>query len=220
LKQRYITVIKQPQDQEVEPISSREAAASRLLDAAWDLLTSEGPAALTTRRIAERAGTSTMSIYSRFGGKDGILEELYGQGMLMLEDELSAAPEAPDPRARILELGSAYRRFAVGNPGLYALMFERPLPGFDPSAKARLQALGRTFGILISAVEQASAAGAIQSSDATETSYLFWTSLHGMVSLELTHAVRGDLPGWLIDSSEAAERVYRRGMEVVLSGLR
>jgi hypothetical protein len=44
--------------------------------------------------------------------------------------------------------------------------------------------------------------------------------LHGMVSLELTHAVRGDLPGWLIDSSEAAERVYRRGMEVVLSGLR
>ena len=191
-----------------------------MLEAAWDLLTTEGPAALTTRRLAERAGTSTMSIYSRFGSKDGILEELYEQGMRMLETELAAVPEGPDIRARILDLGSAYRRFAVANPGLYALMFERPVPGFDPSAEARLGALSRTFGILVAAVGQAHGDGLIRSADATETSYLFWTALHGMVSLELTHTARDDLPGWLIDGSEAAERVYRRGMEVVLAGLR
>lgn len=200
-------------------ISAGEAAAARLLDAAWELLTAEGPAALTTRRIAERAGTSTMGIYSRFGSKEGVLEELYTQGMRMLEDELAAVPEGASPRARIVELGFAYRRFAVANPGLYALMFERPVPGFDPSAEMRLSALSRTFGILVSAIERASATGQFRETGAVETSYLFWSALHGMVSLELTHAARDELPGWFIDGEEAAERVYRRGMEALLDGL-
>lgn len=160
-----------------------------------------------------------MSIYSRFGSKEGILEQLYRQGMRLLEEELAAVPEGSDSRTRIVELGSAYRRFALANPGLYALMFERPVPGFDPSAEARLGGLGRTFSILVSTVEEASADGVIRNVDATETSYLFWTALHGMISLELTHAARDDLPGWFIEDGEAAERVYRRGMEVVLAGL-
>ena len=201
-----------------DPISPREVAAERLLEAAWELLTTEGPASLTTRRIAERAGTSTMSIYSRYGSKDGILEELYTQGMRMLEDELAAVPGGTDARARIIELGSAYRRFAVANPGLYSLMFERPVPGFTPSGETRLEALGRTFGILVSAMEEASVEGLIRIADAIETSYLFWAALHGMVSLELTHAERDDLPGWFIDGQEAAERVYEHGMDIVLDG--
>ena len=200
-------------------MQSRDAAAQRLLDAAWDLLTAEGPAALTTRRIADGAHTTTMSIYSRFGSKEGVLEELYAQGMRMLEDELAATPSGHDARARIIELGLAYRRFALANPGLYALMFERPVAGFDPSAQTRLSALSRTFGILVAAVEQAITKRAIGNVNATEISYIFWAALHGMVSLELTHAARDDLPGWFIDGDEAAERVFRHGMEIALAGM-
>jgi len=200
-------------------VQSRDAAAQRLLDAAWDLLTAEGPAALTTRRIADAAQTTTMSIYSRFGSKEGILEELYAQGMQLLEGELAAIPSRDDARARIMDLGFAYRRFALANPGLYALMFERPVAGFDPSAQTRLDALSSTFGILVAAMEQAITVGSIRKVDATETSYLFWAALHGMVSLELTHAARDDLPGWFIDGDDAAERVYGRGMEIALAGM-
>ena len=200
-------------------MQSRDAAAQRLLDAAWDLLTAEGPAALTTRRIADAAQTTTMSIYSRFGSKEGILEELYAQGMQLLEGELAAIPSRDDARARIMDLGFAYRRFALANPGLYALMFERPVAGFDPSAQTRLDALSSTFGILVAAMEQAITVGSIRKVDATETSYLFWAALHGMVSLELTHAARDDLPGWFIDGDDAAERVYGRGMEIALAGM-
>ena len=62
------------------PTTTREA----LLAAAHDLLATEGPAALTVRRIAAAAGMSTMNVYSRFGGKDGVLDELFIDGFRRL----------------------------------------------------------------------------------------------------------------------------------------
>ncbi|MGZ4674264.1 MAG: TetR/AcrR family transcriptional regulator, partial [Ilumatobacteraceae bacterium] len=57
-----------------------DPVGSTLLKAASDLLATEGPAALTVRRIATAAGVSTMNVYSRFGGKDGVVEHLFVEG--------------------------------------------------------------------------------------------------------------------------------------------
>ena len=51
-----------------------------ILRAASDLLAAEGPGALSVRRIAAAAGCSTMGLYSRFGGKDGVVDELFAEG--------------------------------------------------------------------------------------------------------------------------------------------
>jgi hypothetical protein len=110
--------------------------------------------------------------------------------------------------ARILALALAYRDFALANPALYALMFERPLPTFDPSHQARAEALGMTFTLLTDEL-----AGAVRSA------YLIWTAIHGIVSIELTHAVRSPLPGWFIDSPEVGAQVLREGVQALLTGL-
>ena len=57
-------------------------------------------------------------------------------------------PWWPIRRRRCVELLRAYRAFALANPGLYGLLFERVLPGFDPSPEARSTALDTTFGLL------------------------------------------------------------------------
>ena len=57
-----------------------DTTSSALMKAAADLLASEGPEALTVRRIAATAGCSTMGLYSRFGGKDGVVERLWLDG--------------------------------------------------------------------------------------------------------------------------------------------
>jgi len=41
-----------------------------------------------------------------------------------------------------------------------------------------------------------------------------------MTSIELTHARRGDLPGWFVDSPESGERVLVDGVRTMLAGLR
>jgi len=191
----------------------------RLVDAALRVLNEGGPGELTVRRIAEAAGSSTMGVYSRFGGRTGVLDALYRRGFDLLEATLAAVPEADDPRRRIVDIAIAYREFALANPLLYALMFERPLPDFDPEVQARQDALATNFGFLVAAVRHGIAQGTFAGDDAVRTSYLIWCAAHGMVGLELTHALRQPLPGWILDSPEAGESLFRAGIEAILTGL-
>ena len=174
---------------------------------------------MTVRAIADRAGASTMAVYSRFGGKANILESLYRRGFDLLLRELETVPITASSVHDITELAFAYRRFALDHPGLYGFMFERPVPGFDPSLESRQDGLRSTFGILVERVkvfidESMGAVG-----DPTLVSYLIWSALHGDLSLELTHSVRTPLPGWIVDGAESAEAIYRQVVETVLSGL-
>jgi AcrR family transcriptional regulator len=185
----------------------------RLVDAGLRVLAQDGPN-LTVRRIAKAADTSTMGVYTCFGGRTGMLEAIYERGFELLREALSTvAPRIPD-------LGLAYRRFALANPALYAFMFERPLPDFDPSPALRRAALNTTFGILVDAVRAEIEAGTLRQDDPVHASYLIWSVTHGLVSLELTHAVRSPLPGWFIDTPEAGEKVLLDGITTVLSGLK
>ena len=52
------------------------------------------------RRIAAAAGCSTMGLYSRFGGKDGVVDELYAEGFERLIDgDAARTPPTDDPLA-------------------------------------------------------------------------------------------------------------------------
>ena len=62
-----------------------------LLRAARELLDEGGPAALGVRDIAGRAGVAPMGVYKRFGSKNGIIDELFRQGL----EELAAAVVVP-----------------------------------------------------------------------------------------------------------------------------
>ena len=180
------------------------------------------PAELTVRRVAEFAGTSTMGIYSRFGGRGGMLAAIYRRGFEMLREHLVGAvpdPEA-DPSECILALARAYRAFALPNPALYALMFERPLADFEPTHQQRSEAIGMTFGLLTDQVARAIRQGTVAGEDPVLSAYLVWTAVHGLVSIELTHALRNPLPGWILASPEAGERALELGVRAILAGLR
>jgi AcrR family transcriptional regulator len=200
----------------------------RFVAAGLRVLAENGPADLTVRRIAEAAGSSTMGIYTRFGGRAGILEAIYRHGFDVLRDALAAVPADANGSGgtngsgadRIVNLGRACRGFALANPSLYALMFERPVAGFDPAPEVRQEALRITFGLLVAAVQRAIDGGEVRAGDPARTAYLLWCVVHGTVSLELTHALRRPLPGWFIDTPGSGEEVLVDGVRATLAGLR
>ncbi|MGI3786407.1 MAG: TetR/AcrR family transcriptional regulator, partial [Janthinobacterium lividum] len=57
-----------------DPSETRNVTRARVVDVAAHLLQSEGPAAVTTRAVAEGAGVQAPTIYRLFGDKDGLLE--------------------------------------------------------------------------------------------------------------------------------------------------
>jgi AcrR family transcriptional regulator len=190
-----------------------------LLIAARHVLEKEGPGAMTVRAIAHHAGISTMAVYSRFGCKAKILEALYRRGFEVLREELEKVPTSPSSVQDITGLGFAYRRFALDNPGLYGFMFERPLPGFDPTLESRQEGLRTTFYILVDRVEAFIKESMDGMGEPVLVSYLIWSAMHGEMSLELTQSVRSPLAGWLVNDPVAAEQVYAQVIETVLSGL-
>ena len=131
-----------------------------LLAAAARLLTEEGPEALSVRRVAAEAGVSAMGVYSRFGGKQGLVEALFLDGFARLQQVLAAVPRTGDPVEDLLEGSRRYRRFALESPAAYAVMFSRAIPEFVPSAPCKLDAAG-AFGVLVDAVRRGIDAGAL-----------------------------------------------------------
>jgi len=188
----------------------RPPLRDQLLDAALDLLAASGPAAVRVRDVAERAGCSTMGVYTCFGSKDGLLEALYAYGFEQLEQALAAVPHVPDPAAHVLHMALAYRRFALDQPALYALMFERAMPDFTPSPPARLASLA--------SYQRFAAACAPLGAPPEWAAYVLFCTAHGLVSLELTHRRWGG-PIMPILQPFDPEQTFRRGLEALLRGL-
>jgi AcrR family transcriptional regulator len=171
---------------------SATTAASRgndtrqaLLAAAHDLLAGEGAGALTVRRIAAAAGMSTMNVYSRFGGKDGVLDELFTDGFRRLAAHMEDSPSSDDPVEDLRQCGACYRQFARDNPTYYALMFARVVPDFEPSDAAREVALA-ALGQVAARVRRAMAAGRLHGGDPMTVASALWACQHGLASLELS----------------------------------
>ncbi len=161
-----------------------DSVGSTLAKAASDLLATEGPAALTVRRIAAAAGVSTMNVYSRFGGKDGVVEHLFVEGFSRLGEAMSAGQASDDSLADFRTCGLAYRRFAIEHQTLYSVMFDRVVPDFQPSAEAMVLA-SSTLQLLATRIERAMIAGSLRPADPLRTAALVWATCHGVVSLEL-----------------------------------
>lgn len=86
-----------------------------ILDDASNLLIREGPSALTMRRIAQTVGCSTTVLYTMFGSKQGLVDELYLRGFDILRQALEAVVHPGNPQDYLFALGRAYRSFALAN---------------------------------------------------------------------------------------------------------
>lgn len=163
-----------------------------LLDAAGQLLLSEGADGMTTRRLAAMAGTTTQAIYTEFGGKEGIARAMYREGFARLEARMRDVGATSDPFFDLLQQGRVYREAALDSPHFYDVMFGSPIPQFTPDADD-LAASRIAHDLLSAAIERVIATGAlVDGADADEIAQWLWAVVHGVVSLELHGAMELD----------------------------
>jgi AcrR family transcriptional regulator len=183
----------------------------RLLEAAALLLDEEGPDSLTARRLTAQAGTSTMAVYTHFGGMQALVREIVVEGFRRFAEHVTDQPVTDDPVADLEKLAFAYRENALANPHLYAVMFgAASLGGYRLSPEER--EVGRyTFVVLADAVERAMDAGRLRRDDPGVVAEQLWSAMHGFVMLELAglHPVSKNPP----------DDVLRPMMEALLAGL-
>ena len=160
-----------------------EDAELEILEAASRILSADGASALTVRRIAGEAGCSTMGIYSRFGGKDGVVDALYAEGFRFLCEGMSALAPTDDPVADLRRCELRYRELALAHATHYMVMFGGAVPGFVPSPESKALAHD-AFDRLVASVQRCIDAGAF-TGDGREVAHTLWSAMHGQVMLEL-----------------------------------
>lgn len=173
-----------------------------LLHAAVGLLDDHGPDALQTRKVAAAAGTSTMAVYTHFGGMRELITAVAEEGLRQFEAAL-AVPQTADPVADLLATGVAYRRYAIERPHMYRLMFgstsahgiNAPAHNVLTLTVAQIYESYPSFGHVVRAVHHSMLAGRITVGSTLDdasaegavvaTAAQFWALIHGFVMLEL-----------------------------------
>jgi len=186
-----------------------------LLHAAVAILDEDGPDALQTRKIAGAAGTSTMAVYTYFGGMPALIAAVADEGLRQFDVALTM-PETSDPVADLMATGIAYRRYAIERPHMYRLMFgstsahgiNAPAHDLLTLTVAEIDDHYPSFAHVVRGVHRCMVAGRITAGSASEDANVvavaaqFWSSIHGFVMLELAgfYGAQGSAIGPVLSS--------------------
>lgn len=181
----------------------------RVLRVAVATLASEGAAGFTTRKVAEQARTSTPAVYELFGDKAGLVREIFFEGFRALRRAFDELPSTEDPRADLVKLVRAFRRFVVDNPVLAQVMFSRPFADFDPGPAER-KAGDAVRHFIVGRVRACVEAGVLHG-DVTDIAHVLVALTQGLAATEAA--------GWLGSSKASIERRWDLGVGAVLEGL-
>lgn len=155
-----------------------------ILAAAAELVAQRGADAVSLRELARAAGVSHAAPAHHFTDRRGLFTALAAQGYTMLAAALERA------RPDFIDAAVAYVRFAIDNPGHYAVMFDRALVEPDDPELVAAQAGA--------AAELSAGVGSLNDPKATadpDTARLAaWSLVHGFATLWLNEAVPRENP--------------------------
>ncbi len=121
----------------------RAATSTRILDTAREIMRSEGVAALSMQELARRMHMRAPSLYNYFASKTEIYDTLFQLGFHKFDEHLQRLALIGEGwQTDLLLVMEGYMVFALQNPELYQLCFERPVPGFEPSEQSMQLSLG------------------------------------------------------------------------------
>jgi AcrR family transcriptional regulator len=172
----------------------REATKAEILDAAWEMVREDGLAALSLRDLAARVGMRAPSLYQYFDSKNAIYDAMFKQGAeaaLATRAHLADAPvDTPELLKHIAHL---FFEFATSDPARSQLLFQRTIPGFEPSPESYAPAVE-----FLQQLHAIFAERGIADPDAADT----WTALlSGLINQQISNDPGGDRWARLIDRS-------------------
>jgi AcrR family transcriptional regulator len=175
-----------------------------------DLVREAGPAGVTLREAARRAGVSSAAPYRHFADKEALVAAVAEEGFRALGAAMAeVVRKHRDPLAQLEALGVAYVRFAVGHPSHYRVMFGPEVP--DKRAHPGLHEVATgTFNALVSVIAACQATDRLRAGDPTELAEAAWALTHGLADLVIDgHLLRGRPAPAPSDVERLARRVVR-----------
>jgi AcrR family transcriptional regulator len=167
------------------PKEHDERTRVRLLEAAERVSETEGWDALTVRRVADEADTTTRAVYALFDSKEGLEQALHEAMFARLLELSKATPTGPDARDDLVALALAYRRWATERPQRYSIAMHRFLgPGAGPRSDEGLAVALAALDHLRQRVRRLGAANLLGGREPEEVILQMRILVHGLAEFE------------------------------------
>ena len=114
----------------------RESTRAEILDAAWELARAQGLAGLSLRDVARKIGMRPPSLYWYFDSKNAIYDAMFGRAATQFAERMAEPYDSDDPRKALTASAHRFAEFCTSDPARYQLLFQRTLPGFEPSPQS------------------------------------------------------------------------------------
>lgn len=170
----------------MSPRAADPAVADQLVQAAARVLSTEGPDAVTARRLAREVGASTMAVYTHFGGMDELLMAVRREGFRRFGAAIGAPALTDDPVADWCTDCWAYRRFALDETHLWSVIFGPLGQSAEGLSQEDIDASFDTFAELETRVLRCGESGRWTVGDVATVAEMCWTHVHGLVAIELS----------------------------------
>lgn len=168
------------------------------MDAAWRLAARDGLASVSMRDLGREVGLRAQSLYAYFAGKDDLYDAMFRQGheQLRAAVDLSPLPVGAPLGDALGELRHRFRtfvHFCNADPVRYQLLFQRVIPGWEPSPASYALAIEQLESLRI-ALHQIGI-------DRPEAVDLWTALLTGLTSQQLSNDPGGDRWARLVDEA-------------------
>ncbi|MFC4120420.1 TetR/AcrR family transcriptional regulator [Nonomuraea zeae] len=121
--------------------AGRGETRANLVKVAARLLHEQGPAAVTTRAVAQAAGVQAPTIYRLFGDKDGLLDAVAEHVLAAYVAGKASAADDGDPVADLRAGWDTHIGFGLANAALFGLLTDPGRGGRSPATAAGLEVL-------------------------------------------------------------------------------
>ncbi|MDD5370270.1 MAG: TetR/AcrR family transcriptional regulator [Anaerolineaceae bacterium] len=161
-----------------------------LIRAGIEILSKEGVAALSLRKVAQRAGVSHSAPYAHFANKQDLIAAISTEGYRMLYDKLEGALRIyrGDPLRQLVEAAWAYTSFALDDPDHFKIttsgvvVKEKDYPAFVEMSQ-------KSFTLVVQVVGACQEAGILEPAPTDVMAVSVWSLVHGFVSLLLENQI-------------------------------
>ena len=186
--------------------------ARRAIDETIRLLSERGDLDVPLTAVAHAIGCTAPALYGHFRNKSALLRAVREEGFNRLYREKLAVFEQMrgNPFGYLRDGSYAYVRFALESPTLYRLMFTPP-PRLGGSDDPWSGAAGRQIlNLLLTGLRCSQDQGFLPGMDLSRCSFMFWSTVHGAVSLTLQNREMDQSVKW-----NAAREAVDTLMEII-----
>jgi AcrR family transcriptional regulator len=184
----------------------------RIARVALTLLESEGPEAVSMRRIAGEVGITPMAIYHHFANRDELLQSIVTKEFDQLLGFIQQAPASPSMENHIVHIMDAYLDYAFARPHIFDYIFSKPRPDARRYPEDFRERRSPTLNPLADAVAKWMEKGKLKQDDVWEVAFELWAHAHGYVMLY--RAGRFNL------SQDEFKKLVHRSIRRILHGLK